>query len=101
MSAALVAVLSILNSDPADVTMGQFYEFQTITVAVIGGTLVAGGYGTIVGTAFAALIYGMVSQGFFFTNIVTDWFQVFLGAMLVVAVTVNQYARSASLKGRR
>jgi simple sugar transport system permease protein len=98
LSAALVAVLTTIVTDSSNVSMGQDFEFQAITIAVIGGTLVTGGYGSVIGAMFGALIYGMVSQGFFFTNIVTDWFQVFLGVMLVSAVAVNHYVRIASLR---
>jgi simple sugar transport system permease protein len=91
LSATLVAAIGVLDNGAADVQQGQLKEFQAITAAVIGGTLLTGGYGTAVGTAFGALIFGMVSQGLFFTGVDADWFQAFLGAMLLAAVLVNRY----------
>jgi simple sugar transport system permease protein len=91
LSATLVAAIGVLVNGAADVQQGQLKEFQAITAAVIGGTLLTGGYGTIVGAAFGALIFGMVSQGIFFTGADADWFQAFLGAMLLSAVLVNRY----------
>jgi simple sugar transport system permease protein len=93
MAATLVAAIGVLVNGAADVQQGQLKEFQAITAAVIGGTLLTGGYGTVVGAAFGALIFGMVSQGIFFTGADADWFQAFLGAMLLSAVLVNRYFR--------
>jgi simple sugar transport system permease protein len=96
LSATLVATIGVLVNGAADVQQGQLKEFQAITASVIGGSLLTGGYGTIVGAAFGALIFGMVSQGIFFTGADADWFQAFLGAMLLSAVLVNRYfTRSA------
>ena len=100
LAAALVAAIGVLVNGSADVQQGQLKEFQAITAAVIGGTLLTGGYGTVVGAAFGALIFGMVSQGIFFTGADADWFQAFLGAMLLSAVLVNRYfTRHAEVAG--
>lgn len=100
VSAALVATIGVLDNGAADVQQGQLKEFQAITAAVIGGTLLTGGYGTVVGTAFGALIFGMVSQGLFFTGVDADWFQAFLGAMLLGAVLVNRYVQRRAREER-
>ncbi|ACZ43579.1 Monosaccharide-transporting ATPase [Thermobaculum terrenum ATCC BAA-798] len=92
-SAALLAIIQVLRYGSADVLRGTSLEFQAIAASVIGGTLLTGGYGSAVGAALGALIFGMVSQGIFFTGINTDWFQVFLGAMLVGAVLFNRFVR--------
>jgi simple sugar transport system permease protein len=90
----------VLDNGAADVQQGQLKEFQAITAAVIGGTLLTGGFGTAVGTAFGALIFGMVSQGLFFTGVDADWFQAFLGAMLLAAVLVNRYVQRRASEER-
>jgi simple sugar transport system permease protein len=100
MAAALVAAIQVLGTNSADVLRGELKEFQAITATVIGGTLLTGGYGSAVGAAFGALIFGMVSQGIFFTGIDADWFQAFLGTMLLLAVFVNHYTRKRALSGR-
>ena len=43
--------------------------------------------------AFGALIFGTVSMGIFYTDVDTDWFKVFLGAMMLIAVIFNNYIR--------
>jgi simple sugar transport system permease protein len=100
VSAALVGVLVVLGTGSADVLGGELKEFEAITAAVIGGTLLTGGYGSVVGAAVGALIFGMVSQGIFFTGVAADWFQAVLGAMLLGAVLVNQLARKRALETR-
>lgn len=100
LSAALVGVLVVLGTGSADVLGGELKEFEAITAAVIGGTLLTGGYGSVIGSAFGALIFGMVSQGIFFTGVAADWFQAVLGAMLLAAVLVNQFARRRALEAR-
>ncbi|HEX7299586.1 MAG TPA: ABC transporter permease [Solirubrobacteraceae bacterium] len=100
MAAALVAAIQVLSTNSADVLRGELKEFQAITATVIGGTLLTGGYGSAIGAAFGALIFGMVSQGIFFTGIDADWFQAFLGAMLLLAVFVNHFTRKRALAGR-
>ena len=60
---------------------------------MIGGCLLTGGYGSAIGAAFGALIFGMVQMGIFYTGIDTDWFKVFLGAMVLIAVLFNNFIR--------
>ncbi|MEZ4610811.1 MAG: hypothetical protein R2838_11300 [Caldilineaceae bacterium] len=51
--------------------------------------------------ALGALIFGMVRQGIVFAGVDADWFFVFLGAMLIIAVLVNNYIRQAAEKAWR
>ena len=59
----------------------------------VGGCLLTGGYGSAIGAAFGAIIFGTVSMGIFYTDVDTDWFKVFLGAMMLIAVVFNNYIR--------
>jgi simple sugar transport system permease protein len=89
----LVAVLQVVQYTGADVLRGTGQEFQAIVAVVIGGTLLTGGYGSVIGAVLGALIFGMVQQGIVITGIDADWFQVFLGSMLIAAVFANNYVR--------
>ena len=93
LAACLVAVLQAVRFTGADALRGEQQEFRAIIAVVIGGTLLSGGYGSAVGAVLGALIFGMVQQGIVITGVDADWFQVFLGAMLVVAVVFNNYIR--------
>lgn len=92
-AAWFVAQTQIVNAGSADVLRGTMREFHAIIAAVIGGTLLTGGYGSAIGAVLGALIFGMVQQGIFFARWDSDWFQVFLGTMVIVAVLVNNFIR--------
>jgi simple sugar transport system permease protein len=100
VASTLLAVIQVLDAGSADVLRGTLFEFQAIIATVIGGVLLTGGYGSVIGPMFGALIFGMVSQGIFFTGVNTDWFQVFLGAMLLTAVIVNNFIRNRAARAR-
>lgn len=98
--AALFAVLQVADAGSAAADRGLQKEFEAIIAAVIGGVLLTGGYGTVVGAILGALIFGFVQMGIFYTGIDTDWFKVFLGAMILIAVLVNNYIRAKALGER-
>jgi simple sugar transport system permease protein len=100
MSAALFACVQTLGAGSADVLRGTQKEFEAIIAAVIGGCLLTGGYGSAIGAAFGALLFGTVQQGIFYTGVNTDWFKVFLGGMLLIAVLFNSYIRKKVTGGR-
>ena len=97
VSAALVGIIQAVRFTGADALRGEGQEFRAIVAAVIGGTLLTGGYGSALGMAMGALIFGMVQQGIVITGVDADWFQVFLGAMLIAAVLVNDVMRRRAL----
>ncbi len=101
VAAWLVAMIQVLGARSADVLRGTGSEFTAIIAAVIGGTLLTGGYGSAIGAVFGALIFGMVRQGIVFMGVDPDWFQVVLGAMLVIAVLVNRFIRTRAMGARR
>ncbi|MYS19458.1 ABC transporter permease [Streptomyces sp. DvalAA-14] len=68
-------------------------EFLYIIAAVIGGCLMTGGYGSAVGSAVGAFIFGMTSKGIVYAQWDPDWFQFFLGMMLLLAVLLNAWVR--------
>jgi simple sugar transport system permease protein len=68
-------------------------ELIYIIAAVIGGCLITGGYGSAVGSAVGALIFGMTSKGIVFAEWDPDWFKFFLGAMLLLATLLNAWVR--------
>ena len=96
-AATLFASIQVMDAGSADTVRGLLKEFEAIIAAVIGGILLTGGYGTVVGAMFGALIFGLVQMGIFFTGVDTDWFKVFLGVVILIAVLVNNYIRAKVL----
>ena len=91
--ATVYATSQIFEFGSASSDRGLLKEFEAIIAAVIGGCLLTGGYGSIVGACFGALIFGVVQMGILFTGVPNDWFRVFLGAMLLTAVLFNNMIR--------
>jgi simple sugar transport system permease protein len=98
--ATLFAVLQVADAGSAAADRGLQKEFEAIIAAVIGGCLLTGGYGSVIGAAFGALIFGMVQIGIGYTSIDNNWYRVFLGVMLLIAVLFNNYIRRRFAMGR-
>jgi simple sugar transport system permease protein len=90
----LVGMLNLFKTTTAQSTTGVGQEFVYIICAVVGGCLLTGGYGSAVGAAFGALIYGMVGQGIVYAGWDSDWLYAFLGVMLLGAVLVNNWVKT-------
>jgi simple sugar transport system permease protein len=75
-------------------------EFLYIIAAVVGGCLLTGGYGSAIGAAIGAFIFGMTTQGIVYAGWDPSWFRFFLGAMLLLAVMLNLYVRNYALNRR-
>jgi simple sugar transport system permease protein len=100
LAACLVAVIQVVTYNGADALRGEQQEFRAIIAAVIGGTLLTGGYGSAIGALLGALVFGLVQQGIVIAGIDADWFQVFLGLMLLAAVLVNERVRRLVVRER-
>ncbi|MCW2760669.1 MAG: sugar transporter permease protein [Marmoricola sp.] len=71
-------------------------EFLYIIAAVVGGTLLTGGYGNAIGAAIGSFIFGMTSLCIVYAGWDPNWFRAFLGVMLLLAVLVNLYVKKLS-----
>lgn len=101
VAAWLVGSMNILRLASVQANQGIGLEFQFIIAAVIGGCLLTGGFGSAVGAAIGALIFGMAKQGIVYARWDSDWFQLFLGVMLLSAVLVNNAFRRRAERVRR
>ena len=91
--ATVYAACQVMEFGSAAADRGLLKEFEAIIAAVIGGCLLTGGYGSVIGACFGALIFGVVQIGILFTGVPNDWFQVFLGVLLLTAVIFNNDIR--------
>ncbi|MGY1735746.1 ABC transporter permease [Geodermatophilus sp. SYSU D00684] len=84
----------LFNFSSVQSGLGIGNEFIYIIAAVVGGALLTGGYGSAVGSALGAFIFGMTTQGIVFAGWDPNWFRTFLGVMLLLAVMVNLYVKN-------
>jgi len=93
LGGALVSTIETFTFQNGNVTLGSAYVFSGIAACVIGGVLLTGGYGSLVGTMFGALTYGIVSMGVFFLGWNADLTELFIGLLLLLAVLANNRLR--------
>ncbi|EPE98021.1 sugar ABC transporter permease [Rhizobium grahamii] len=94
--AAVAAAISTARLNAAANSQGTTYELYTIAAAVIGGTSLAGGTGTIAGAMLGALVMQSLQSGMGLANVDTPIQNVVVGAVLVVAVWLDTVYRSRS-----
>ncbi|ASY63399.1 Ribose ABC transport system, permease protein RbsC [Sinorhizobium sojae CCBAU 05684] len=81
-------IASRLNS--AQPALGLGYELEAIAAVVIGGTSLAGGRGTILGTLIGALIMSVLTNGLRVLSVAPEWQTVVTGAIIIIAVYADQ-----------
>jgi simple sugar transport system permease protein len=89
----LLGMHNLFNYNTVQSGQGVGNEFIYIIASVIGGCLLTGGYGSVVGAAVGALIFGMTQLGISYAGWDPDWFKTFLGIMLIAATLVNLYVK--------
>ncbi len=78
-----------------DPTLGTGMELEAIAAAVIGGTFLNGGYGSIIGAFIGAFLIGMVQNGLILAGAPPYWYRAFIGIILVIAAIVNMKIKKA------
>ncbi|SEG41596.1 monosaccharide ABC transporter membrane protein, CUT2 family [Thalassococcus halodurans] len=94
MAAALVGMTEAVLANTASTTTQFGMIFNTIICVVVGGVLLTGGFGTVTGVVFGTLTFGIVFQGINFTTFDKDLNMLFIGALLLIAVLMNDTFRN-------
>lgn len=90
MLTAVSAIVLTSRLSAGEPTAGVGYEFQAIIAAVVGGTSLFGGVGSIPGTIIGALIIGVINNGLNLLNVSPYMQQVISGILIVAAVLINE-----------
>lgn len=90
MLAAIGGLLVTARLDSAQPNAGVSYELDAIAAVVIGGTSLAGGRGTILGTVLGAMIIGVLNNGLVLLNVSPFWQQVIKGMVILLAVIIDK-----------
>lgn len=92
--ATIFATCQVFDTNSSDAAKGLFKELEAIAIAVVGGILMTGGFGTIAGVIFGAVTFGLVANAVFFIPWIDGaWFRVFVGTVLLAAVFANERIR--------
>jgi simple sugar transport system permease protein len=89
----LIGTLGLVRLGGVQVDPALGSEIDFIVVAVIGGCLLTGGYGSTVGASLGALLYAVAREGIALVGWDPRWFQAFLGLLLLVALLANGVVR--------
>jgi hypothetical protein len=76
-----------------DAAVGASFELNAIAAAVLGGTSMSGGRGTIGGTIIGAFVIGILSGGLVMMGVSEFWQMVIKGVVIIAAVVVDQAQR--------
>jgi ribose transport system permease protein len=85
------------NSGSSD--HGNLYELQAIAAVIIGGTALAGGRGTIVGSVLGVLVFTQITNLFIVNNLAIEYQLIAQGVIIVAAVLVQQFRVSSLRRG--
>jgi ribose transport system permease protein len=86
----IAAFMLIVLTGSGQNTNGNLYELDAIAAAIIGGTLLSGGRGTITGSVLGVLVFTTITNLFALNNLQTDVQQIAKGAIIVAAVLVQK-----------
>ena len=87
----LIATSQLVSAHPAT---GESWEMNAVAAAVLGGTSMSGGVGTISGTIIGAFVIGVLNDGMVMMGVSEFWQMVIKGAVIIIAVIVDQFQRS-------
>ncbi len=95
MFAALAGILYASRMDAGQPSVGEGWLMGAITAAILGGTSLRGGQGSIVGTMLGALLLAVLANGTVLLNISGFWQRVIVGCVVLIAVLVDLFRQRA------
>jgi simple sugar transport system permease protein len=99
---ALVGIQVAFMTGSIDPTSGQYTPmFYSVAAAVIGGTAMLGGVGTIIGAFFGALVIALMEDGFQILGVSANPLPIIFGAVILIAMLANVQLTRLRERGRR
>lgn len=96
--AAIVGIITASQLEAAHPATGETWEMNAIAAAVLGGTSMMGGIGTIGGTIVGAFVIGVISDGMVMCGVSEFWQMIIKGLVIVLAVIIDQFQRKMEAK---
>ena len=95
---SIAGIVYVSRLGAAQATAGQSYEMEAIAAAVLGGTSVMGGEGTVFGTVLGAIVVAIVRNAMVLLEISTYYQQVVTGAVILIAVIIDTQRKARAAK---
>ena len=95
---SIAGIVYVARLGAAQATAGQSYEMEAIAAAVLGGTSVLGGEGTVFGTVLGAIVVAIVRNAMVLLEISTYYQQIFTGAVILIAVIIDTQRKARAAK---
>jgi ribose transport system permease protein len=86
----IAAIMLTSQANSAQAAMANLYELDAIAAAIIGGTLLSGGRGTIIGSLLGVLVFSTITNLFAINNLSTEVQNMVKGGIIVLAVLIQQ-----------
>ena len=96
--AAWVGMINTAQLSAAHPASGDGWEMNAIAATVLGGTSMAGGSGTIIGTIVGAFVIGVINDGMTMCGVSEFWQKVIRGCVIILAVVIDQTQRNLQAK---
>ncbi|ALX49004.1 ABC transporter permease [Lentibacillus amyloliquefaciens] len=90
--AAISAIIMTSRYNSVKVDLGSAYLLQSVAAAVLGGTNIHGGYGKVMGTVYAVIIFQTISNGLNLLGAHSAIVDVFIGSILIIVLTLNFFS---------
>ncbi|MCW2875079.1 ABC transporter permease [Actinacidiphila oryziradicis] len=87
----IAAIMVVAQSNAGSSGQGVLYELDAIAAAIIGGTSLTGGRGTVIGSLLGVLVFTTITNLFILNNLPTEVQNIVKGAIIVGAVLVQQF----------
>jgi simple sugar transport system permease protein len=97
--AGVIEGIRIGSFDPGAGVAGQ-RVFASVAAAVIGGTILTGGAGTVIGAFLGALVLAILQDGFVLAGISAFTYSMVLGAAIILAMVLNSLASKARVRSQ-
>jgi ribose transport system permease protein len=87
----LAALMIVAQANAGSSSQGDLYELDAIAAAIIGGTTLTGGRGTVIGSLLGVVVFTTITNLFILNNLPTEVQNIVKGAIIVGAVLVQQF----------
>jgi ribose transport system permease protein len=92
----IAAVMIMARTTTGSSTHGDLYELDAIAAVIIGGTLLTGGWGTLIGSILGVLVFTTITNLFVLNNLPTEVQNIAKGLIIIAAVLLQRRGRAAS-----